>query len=288
MMDAFTNFWNIYSNVVLSLGVNALLALSIWITLDCGMLSIANAAFMGIGAYTAAYLTVHFGVNFYVALAVGVVAPTIVAAVIGLPVVRLSGIYLAMATLAFGEVMVVAATNADSITGGAMGMNGIPQLTQWWQVLLALVIVLLILMRMRRSRFGRAIEAIRNDEVAAELMGINTQSIKLMTFIAGAAIAGLAGGLEAHLTFFIAPNEFGFERAVNILTMGVLGGITSLVGPVIGGIVITLLPELFSSGSAALIINGAILVVVVLFLPRGIWDPIRYTAWLKKVFRKDA
>lgn len=288
-MSSLATFWAIYGNVVMSLGTNALLALSIWLTLVCGMLSIANAAFMGIGAYTAAILTMNFDMPFPVSLAAGMVAPAIMAAIIGLPTIRLSGVYLAMATLAFGEVVRVIVLNTDTLTGGALGLNGIPQLTQWWHILLAVVIVLLVLWRLRVSKVGRAFDAIRGDETAAALMGVNVRANKMLAFVLGAAIAGLAGALDAHLTFFIGPNEYGFERAVEILTMTILGGIGGLAGPILGSTIITLLPELLRGfDSFRLVVNGLILVVIVLFLPRGIWDPARFAHWLRKGGKRRA
>jgi branched-chain amino acid transport system permease protein len=280
-MAWFDNFWAIYSNLVLTLGTNALLALSIYLTLACGMLAMANAAFMGIGAYAAALLTMNLGAPFPVALAGGMVAPAIAAFIIGKPTLRLSGVYLAMATLAFGEVVRIFILNADSLTGGALGLNGIPQLTEWWHVALALVLVLMLLWRMKHSRIGRAFESIKEDETAAGLMGINVGAYKMLAFVLGAAIAGLAGALNAHLTFFIGPNEFGFDRGVEILTMAILGGINSLAGPVIGGVILTVLPEMLRSfKDYRLVVNGLILVLIVLFLPKGIWDPARIRRWL--------
>ena len=152
MGEWFGTFWAVYSNLVLTIGINALLALSIWLTLSCGLLAMANAAFMGLGAYTASLLTMNFGAPFPLAVLGGIAVPTVIALLVGLPTLRLSGVYLAMATLGFGEVVRVFLLNADSITGGALGLSGIPQLTQWWHVLLALVVVLLVLWRMRRSQ----------------------------------------------------------------------------------------------------------------------------------------
>lgn len=279
-MDSLTNFWSVYSNLVLTLGTNGLLALSIYLTLSCGMLSIANAAFMGIGAYASALLTMHYGVSFPVALAAGMVAPSVTAFVIGKPTLRLSGVYLAMATLAFGEVVRIAVLNAEPVTGGALGLNGIPQSTEWWHVALALVLTLTLLWRLRQSKVGRAFEAIKEDETAAGLMGIDVGGHKLLAFVLGAAIAGLAGTLNAHLTFFIGPNEYGFDRAVDILTMTILGGIGGLTGPVVGAVILTLLPELLRSlKDFRLVVNGFILVLIVLFLPKGIWDPARIRQW---------
>ena len=279
-MDWFENFWQIYSNLVLTIGINALLALSIWLTLSCGLLAMANAAFMGIGAYTASILTMNYGAPFPVALAAGIAAPTVVALLIGGPTLRLSGVYLAMATLGFGEVVRVLILNADSLTGGALGLNGIPQLTQWWHVAASLGVTLLILWRLRRSRIGRAFEAIKEDAVAASLMGIAVNAYKMLAFALGAGIAGLAGALNAHLTFFIGPSEFGFDRGVDILTMTILGGTGGLTGPVLGAAIVTLLPELLRDfRDFRTMINGAILVLIVLFLPKGLWDPQRFKSW---------
>ena len=279
-MDALNTFWQVYSNLVLTIGINALLALSIWLTLSCGLLAMANAAFMGIGAYTASILTMNYGAPFPLALAGGIAAPTLVALAIGGPTLRLSGVYLAMATLGFGEVVRVLILNAESLTGGALGLNGIPQATQWWHVLLAVVAVLLILWRLRRSRIGRAFEAINEDAVAASLTGIAVNAHKMLAFALGAAIAGLAGALNAHLTFFIGPSEFGFDRGVDILTMTILGGTGGLTGPVLGALIVTLLPELLRGlRDFRLMTNGAILVIIVLFLPKGLWDPKRIRQW---------
>ncbi len=276
-MAALDTFWSVYSNLILTLGTNALLALSIYLTLSCGLLAMANAAFMGIGAYTSALLTMNLGVPFPLALAGGMAAPAVVAFAIGKPTLRLSGVYLAMATLAFGEVVRIGILNSEDLTGGALGLNGIPQLTQWWHVLAAVVGTLAVLYRLRVSKVGRAFEAIKEDDTAAGLMGIDVNAHKMLAFVLGAAIAGLAGALNAHLTFFIGPNEYGFDRGVEILTMTILGGIDSLFGPVFGALILTLLPEVLRGlKDYRLAINGLILVAIVLFLPKGLWDPSRF------------
>ena len=281
-MESLDTFWSIYSNLVLTIGINALLALSIWLTLSCGLLAMANAAFMGIGAYTASLLTMNAGASFPVALLGGIAAPTLVALLMGGPTLRLSGVYLAMATLGFGEVVRVLIINAESLTGGALGLNGIPQQTQAWHVVAAIVLVLTLLWRLRRSRIGRAFEAIKEDAVAASLMGIGVMGHKMLAFALGAAIAGLAGALNAHLTFFIGPSEYGFDRGVDILTMAILGGTGGLTGPVLGAMIITLLPELLRGfKDFRTMLNGAILVAIVLFLPKGLWDPQRFKSWVR-------
>lgn len=279
-MEWLDTFWATYSTLALSMGTNILLALSIYLTLACGLLTVANAAFMGLGAYTAALLTLNTSTPFVLALVAGALLPALVALTMGRPTLRLSGVYLAMATLAFGEVLRILILNAESLTGGALGLNGIPQHTAALDVALTVGITLYILLKMAGSRIGRTMVAICQDETATELMGLNVRAYKLLVFVLGAAVAGLAGGLNAHFTFFISPNEYGFERGVEILAMGVLGGTGSPWGAVIGGVLITLLPELLRGlGHYRSLINGIILIVVIIYSPRGIWDLLRSSRW---------
>ena len=282
-MEWFNDFWSTYSTLVFSVGVHALLALSIWLTLSCGLPSLANAAFMGVGAYVSALLTLHLEWSFGSVLLAGGIAPTLVALIIGAPVLRLSGVYLAMATLAFGEVVRITVLNLE-ITGGPEGLNGIPLATEGWHIALILAVTVYGLARLRRSKVGRAFEAIKEDEVAARLMGINVDRYKLLAFSLGAFIAGVAGALNAHFTFFISPREYGFENAVDILTMAVLGGTSSLIGPMLGSSILTLLPELLRSlQDFRSLVNGAVLVLVVLFLPKGLWESRRIRAFFKRL-----
>ena len=140
----------------------------------------------------------------------------------------------------------------------------------------AVGLTLYVLLRLARSRVGRTMTAICQDETATELMGLNVRAYKLFVFALGGALAGLAGALNAHFTFFISPNEYGFERAVEILAMGVLGGTGSPWGAVIGGVLITLLPELLRGlGHYRPLLNGVVLIVIILYSPRGIWDLLR-------------
>ena len=279
MAEWWEGFWATYNTVVYGIGVNALLALSIYLTLSCGLLSLANAAFMGIGAYAASLISMQTGLPFPLALAAGAVAPALMALLIGMPTLRLSGVYLAMATLGFGEVVRVSIINLG-FTGGPMGLNGIPQYTTFWYVAIILLATLYCLARLRRSKVGRAFEAIKEDEIAARLMGVNVERYKLLAFVLGAAIAGLAGGLNAHYTFTIGPNNYGFENAVDILTMAVFGGTSNLIGPTAGAAILTLLPEVLRElKNFRLAVNGLILILVILYLPKGLWDPRRIRAF---------
>jgi branched-chain amino acid transport system permease protein len=273
------DFYLAYQSLIAFVGINALLALSIFATLSCGQLSLANAGFMAIGAYTGALLTLHAPqVPYALVLLASAALPAIVAVPLGLPVLRLRGVFLAIATIGFGEVVRLAFVNWD-YTNGALGLVAIPQRTRPWILWLSVALVIFLLARLRGSRAGYALEAIREDETAARTMGIETTAYKLAMFSLGAAIAGLAGALEAHFTFIVSPAGYGFGRVVDMLVQAVVGGTAFFFGPVLGAAFLTILPELvreagsrigLAPGPFRLFLNGAILLAVILFLPDGI------------------
>ena len=259
-----------YGSFVYGLGVNAILGLSMYAVLALGQLSLGQAAFMGIGAYTSAILTVKFGAPFPLVLTAAMVMPALAAMIISVPTLRLTGIYLAMATIGFGEVMRILYINIDYI-GGALGLSGIPQKAGGSIIFGLLAVILAGFLSATRSKIGRAFEAIREDEDAARAIGINVGAYKLSTLVVSAALAGLAGALNAHFSSFIGPNEYGFDTAVTILSYAILGGVTTPLGPVLGALVLSALPEVLRPlHDFRLVFNGLIIVLVVIFLPRGI------------------
>jgi branched-chain amino acid transport system permease protein len=259
-----------YQDLFYGLGVNAILALSLYAVLALGQLSLGQAAFMGIGAYVGAVFTVKLGMAFPVSLAAAMVAPALMAAVVGIPTLRLTGVYLAIATIGLGEVLRIVYLNNDYL-GGALGFSGIPGKANGWIIYGLLAVILLAFSIIMRSRIGRAVEAIREDEDAASVVGIDVTAYKMSALILSAALAGLAGALNAHYSSFIAPGEFGFENAVAILSYAVLGGVSSPIGPVVGAFLLTALPELLR-GLHELrgVFNGLIIVLVMIFLPKGL------------------
>jgi branched-chain amino acid transport system permease protein len=276
-VDWLSTFYTQNSATINFIGLNAILGLSLYITLSAGLLSLANAAFAAIGGYTAALLSIHSTAPLLVALIAGGLMAAIVAMPLGLPVLRLRGVFLAIATIGFGEVVRIFFLNW-SYAGGALGLRGIPQRTHWWHIYLLLLLLLYFLWRMRRSRMGYALEAIRQDEAAARTIGVNVTYYKVLAFVMGAFVAELAGALQAHLRFLIDPNNYGFAAAVDILEYAVIGGMLIFVGPVLGAALITILPEVLrhltslgiKPGPDRPLISGAILLVVILFLPRGL------------------
>jgi branched-chain amino acid transport system permease protein len=273
------DFYLAYQSLIAFVGINSLLALSVYATLSCGQLSLANAGFMAIGAYTGALLTLHSPqIPFAFVLMASAALPAIIAVPLGLPVLRLRGVFLAIATIGFGEVVRLGFVNWD-YTNGAMGLVAIPQRTKPWILWLCVALTLYVLGRLRGSRTGYALEAIREDETAARTMGIETTAYKMAMLCLGAAIAGLAGALEAHFTFIVSPEGFGFGRVVDMLVQAVVGGTSMFFGPVVGAAFLTVLPEILrelgsrlgvSPGPFRLFLNGVILLVVILYLPDGI------------------
>jgi branched-chain amino acid transport system permease protein len=259
-----------YQNVVYALGINGLLALSMYVVLAVGQLSLGQAAFMGLGAYSGALMTLRLGWPFAAVLPLSCVAPVAFALAIGVPTLRLSGVYLAIATIGLGEVLRAVYLNLD-LTGSALGLSGIPNSAQTWQIYGLLALSIVVLWLVARSRIGRAMEAMREDEQAARVMGVPLLRYKLGALVASAVLAGLAGCLDAHVSSFIGPNEYGFEPAVTILSYALLGGIFSPIAPVVGAWVLTLLPELLRGiADFRSVLNGVIIVIAVLFLPGGI------------------
>jgi len=241
-----------------------------YVVLAVGQLSLGQAAFMGLGAYTGALLSLHTGLPFALVLAGSALVPALAALLIGLPTLRLTGVYLAIATIGLGEVLRVVYVNTE-ITGGALGLGGIPDRTDAWMILTVLASALAGCFLAGRSRFGRAMEAMRADQTAAAVIGVNLPAYHLGALLVSAALAGVAGAFSAHSATFIGPNEYAFETAVTILSFAILGGTGSPLGPVAGALVLTALPELLRPlHDFRGVFNGLIIVLVVLFLPRGL------------------
>ena len=225
---------------------------------------------MGLGAYASSLITLKLGLAFPVALLGAMAVPAFAALVIGVPTLRLSGVYLALATIGLGEMQRIFFVNSD-FTGGALGLSGIPTRGGLVSIYGSLALVLLAFVLVARSRIGRAMDAMREDELAAGALGVDLPAYKLAALVTSAMLAGLAGALNAHVTSFISPNDYGFDTAVTILSFALLGGIGSPFGPVLGSAILTLLPEVLRPmADYRLVVNGLIIVLAVIFMPRGI------------------
>jgi branched-chain amino acid transport system permease protein len=288
-VDAVLDLLRTYSTTIAVIGVSALLALSVWLTLYAGQLTLGNAAFMGVGAYVSALLGRLLDTPFPLALLIGAFAAAVLALPLGVIVFRLRGVYLAIATLAFGEIVRVVLL-ATPITGKGQGLNGIPPKTELWHIYISLLVVAYVLWRVQGSTVGRAWAAIREDEIASASQGIAVGQHKLAAFVIGALIAGWAGGLSAHVTFSIDPSDFGFTKAVQVLVFAVVGGVPNVVGPILGAGVLTALPEVLRPlKDYRDIFQGAILLLVIIYLPRGLvtFVDVRRTRRLSRIGAVD-
>lgn len=267
--------------------INIILAVSLnLITGITGQLSLGNAAFMAIGAYVSAFFSVNLGLPFIVSLIAGSVTAAAISIIIGIPTLKLKGDYFAITTLGVCEIVRVLITNMD-IVGGARGFTGIPKKTTFTIAYFAVVIVILIVVNIVKSTKGRAMLAIRENEIAAEAMGVNTTKYKVIAFLISALIAGFAGGLFAHYTAFIQPTTFNFLKSIEIVTFVVLGGMGSITGSVIAAIILTLLPEaLREFADLRMIFYSLTLVVLMIFRPQGLLGTLEITDVIAKIKNK--
>jgi branched-chain amino acid transport system permease protein len=284
--------------------INIALGLSIYLTLSAGLLSLANAGFMAIGAYTAALLATYTPLPLGAALLVACVVAALVAVPFGFVALRLRDVYLAIATLGFGEIVRIVALNGDkllralsgnaelNVFNGAEGITlpyhtpqvilGLPETT--WPILLYVLLLLYVLATLERSRFGRVQAAIRLDEPAAATLGIDVVRYKLLAFVLGAAIAAGAGALSTPIIRVIDPRNYVFSRAVDILAYAVLGGMTTWSGPLLGASILTALPEVLRSlKEQREAVNGLIILLAIIYLPRGLADRRFWGGLLRRV-----
>ena len=263
--------------VLLALGLNLIIGYT-------GQVSLGHAAFYGLGAYTAAILSVRFGSPFWLNLLVAPVVAGIFGILLGLPTIRLAGHYLGIASLTFGIIIEQIFLNWISLTRGPMGITGIQppripflnfQFTKkshyYYTILVITLVVLFLFRRLVAYRTGRAFAAIRENEISAKAMGIYTTYYKVLAFTIAAMIAGVAGCFFAHYILFVSPDSFAFLESINILALTIVGGTGNILGSLVGGLFLTILPEyLRALNEARELIYGALLLLIVIFMPKGL------------------
>ncbi len=276
---------NYFVTVVgVTVGLHVILAVSLNLFMGfAGQISLGHAAFFGMGAYTSAILTTRYGVSPWIAMVVALAIVAIVANAIARPILKLKGHYLAMATLGFGIIVNIVAVQEVSYTGGPDGMSGIPGLSlfgwgidsdlKWyWVVAVVMLGVVLASLNIVDSRAGRALKAVHGSEIAAQTMGVDVAKTKAQVFVLSALLACFAGSLFAHQQGFVSPVSFNFFVSIELVTMVVLGGMGSTFGAVFGAIVLTFLPELLVVfEDYEVLIYGAILMLIMIFLPQGLF-----------------
>ena len=260
-----------YLQILIWVGINVIMGVSLnLINGFTGQFSLGHAGFMAIGAYVAASMTKLMGMPFAFALLSGGIAAAAGGLVVGIPTLRLADDYLAIATLGFGEIIRVIILNLD-VVGGPRGLPGIPARTTFLWVYVIAAATVVVVRNLIWSRQGRALVAIREDETAAETMGVDTTRNKIMAFVVGAFFAGVAGGLYAHKITFIDPSQFDFMKSIEALVIIVLGGLGSITGTVMAAFVVTFLPEILRAfADYRMIIYSLMLILMMLYRPRGL------------------
>lgn len=273
---------NFYLNTLITICINIMLAASLHLIIGItGQFSIGHAGFLAVGAYISAICTMNLGLPFFVAiLAAGIVA-ALAGLIVGFPTLRLRGDYLAIATLGFAEIIRVLFLNIEYV-GGAAGMR-VTHYTNWTYTFICLLVTLIVIINFTNSRHGRACIAIREDEIAADSLGINTTYYKVIAFTIGSFFAGIAGALYAHNFYIIQPNNFGFFKSFDILIYVVLGGLGSLTGSVISAAFLTIVSTVLQDfANMRMILYSLVLILVMLYRPQGLMGTKEITDLLKR------
>ncbi len=268
-----SNFFTVYHHLFDVFLLGSGYALSQWVVMRAGVFSVATAGIASIGAYCAAILTTKLGWPHPLSILAGTLLGTLTGLLLSVPLARLRGVFQAIATLAFVQIVVAVGLFWDSMTGGAIGLNAVPILVGTKENLLALLFVIYVLLAIGATRVGRAFEAIRQDEAVASSLGVSVTFHQSLAFGLSGAIAGLFGGLEAFQTFSLFPNTYGFGLIVAALSYVVLGGRRSVAGPIVGTAILLILPEISRPlADYRNALYGVILMLVIAFMPRGIVD----------------
>jgi branched-chain amino acid transport system permease protein len=274
--------------ILILVGINIILAVSLnLINGITGQFSIGHAGFFAVGAYTSAFLvttvanSVRSGFSFLpstgqdaILLLIGIAGAAVLSGIaglaVGIPSLRLRGDYLAIVTLGFGEIIRVFILNIDAI-GGSRGFTGIPRLSNFFWVYLFVVIAVLTVHNLAHSSYGRAFISIRDDEIAAEAMGVDTTRFKVLSFVISSMFGGIAGALFGHFTMYLHPNTFTFIKSFEIIIMIVIGGLGSIEGSILGAILITVILEVFRGfGPYRLVVFAITLILIMIYRPQGI------------------
>ncbi len=271
-----------YVNTLFTIVINIMLAVSLHLIIGItGQFSIGHAGFLAVGAYASAIISMKLGLPFPLALLVGGLAAAVAGLIIGIPSLRLKGDYLAIATLGFGEIVRITMLNIPYV-GGASGMQ-VSHLTTWPWVFICLLVTLVVITNFTNSTHGRACISIRENEIAADAMGINTTYYKVVAFAMGAFFAGVAGALYAHNFYIIQPTNFGFLKSFDILIFVVLGGLGSMSGSVIAAILLTFVSTFLQEyPETRMIIYSLVLIVMMLYRPQGLLGTKELTSFFKK------
>lgn len=270
-------------NVLVFVGIHTMLALALNLLLGyAGQISLGQAGFFGLGAYVSGVLTATYGIDPWIAMAAAAVGVAVLAFMLGFPILKLKGHYLAMATLGLGIIIYILFNEAVEKTGGPSGLSGIPNLSlfgitfdndlkNYYLIWTVTLVTMGISLNLVHSRIGRALRSIHDSEVAARVMGVNARLLKVQVFALSACISAVAGSLYAHTMTFISPASFGFNFSVELVTMVIIGGLASIYGSLLGAALLTVLPEMLRAfQDYDIIVYGSLLIVMTMYMPGGL------------------
>ena len=277
-----------YVQILMGIGISIIMALGTNLVLGfSGQFSLGQAGFMAIGAYATAIMTKSnptYG-GFYVSIIIGCVVAALVALVVGVPTLRLKGDYLAIATLGVSEIIRIAIINGGDFTNGAAGLTGILPFTNWSLVFFFVVGIAILLLNFLRSSFGRQVIAVRENEIAAESMGVNTTQVKVTVFVIAAIVSSIAGSLYVGYIGTVVPKDFTIMRSIDYLIIAVLGGLGSMTGTILAAIILGFLNMFLQNFSdLRMIIYSLALILVMVFRPGGLlgtWE-LTFSSFFKK------
>jgi branched-chain amino acid transport system permease protein len=273
MSDWLIGYLPLVSQAILACGF----AFSQYIVLRAGVFSVATAGLASLGAYTAALLTMRLGMPPAVSLVASLFVGALAGGILSSPLARLRGVFQAIATLAFVQIVLSVTLYIEPVTGGALGLNGIPHVVDTWHLVAFLAVVVYVMLALGASSIGRAFDAARQDETVAVALGMSVVRYHALAFMLSGAIAGLTGGLYAFHRYSIVPEQFGFSLLVEALAAVVLGGRISVAGPIVGAVTLTILPELARGlAEQRYLLHGALLMLVIIYLPGGIVDTLKF------------
>jgi branched-chain amino acid transport system permease protein len=270
-------------NVLVFVGIHTMLAVALNLLLGyAGQISLGQAGFFGLGAYISGILTATYGLNPWLSIVIAATTVTLIAFLVGFPILKLKGHYLAMATLGLGIIIYIVFNEAVDMTGGPSGLSGIPNLSigsitfdsdlkNYYLIWVITLICMGLSLNLVHSRIGRALRSIHDSEVAARVMGVNARLFKVQIFALSAGLSAIAGSLYAHTMTFIAPASFGFNFSVELVTMVIIGGLASVYGSLLGAALLTVLPEMLRAfQDYDIIVYGFLLIVMTMYMPGGL------------------
>lgn len=277
-----------YSSLFISICITSIGIMSMYLLLGLsGIFSMGQAAFMSVGAYAAGLLAIRTGMPMIITAPIAVLVGMGVAGLIAIPVIKLRRDYVALVTISFGEAIVALLNKMTSLTGGSLGLNGIPRVMTVPLAVAIVIACLYMVLNFKKSRFGRQCFAVKSDEISAAAMGINVRNIKMTVFVLAGGFTALSGAMWAYLTTYVEPNSFGQKLSIEWIIITFIGGSGSLSGSIISAVILKTLPEILRfADNLRIIIYSVIVLLIINFRPKGLFGDYELTDIFRLIRKK--